>query len=173
MRPWRVLAVALAVTAVGSVVFGTGGFGAVDADRDVDVSVVDDEEAYVGVVACEKPKRPGETVESGNSSSAVGATPVRLWVTNRYGTAVEVVEVRGDGVVAQNRDLDRRSRSIEPGEEARFEFVFPGPVRRVTVTVDGDAVSASVARPVRPRDRCPRHAGTAGGPSTRAGPTAA
>lgn len=161
-RPWRTLAVSLAVAAVATVVFGTGGFGAVDADRGVEVSVVDDGAAYVGVVACEKPRRPNGAATRTNASPDVGSTPVRLWVTNRYEAELAVVEIREAGVSPRNRNAARRPARIPPGEDARFEVTFGGDASRVTVDVEGADLAASVTRTVVPKRACPRHVG--GGP---------
>lgn len=139
-----VLRLALLLVVVASLSVGTTGFSAVDADRSVSVDVVDDDEAYVGVVACAK----------GNDSEGSGKESVRVRVTNRYTDTLTVTAIT-------NADVDRTDGTsdtegtVEPGERERFEVVFADDIRQVTVDVDAQGFDASVTRQVTAKSDCP------------------
>lgn len=127
---------------------GTAGFTAVDADRSVNVQVVDDDDAYVGVDAC----------EVANDSSGSGGEPVRVDVTNRYTDPLTVDSVASDEADRTDRIDD--DRTVGVGESERFTVVFDDDVDAVVVEVAADGFHASITQSVR--GECPS-AGSGGG----------
>lgn len=142
----RTLRLALLVVLVVGISVGTTGFSAVGADRTVSVSVVDDDEAYVGVVACEK------------SGTASGSDPVRLWVENRNAGSITVESVTSDDAV--RRSGNAVGEEVRVGDRDRFELVFERDVSTVTVAVAGDGLDVTVTRDVTPKANCPYSTGT-------------
>lgn len=138
-RPTLRLAL-LVVLAVG-VSVGTTGFSAVDADRSVAVNVVDDDEAYVGVVACERP--------NGNETGA----DVRLWVENRNSAQFTVETVTSAD--ANRQDNSGIDEPVPVGDRERIDVTFDDDVEAVTVEVDGTGVDATISRDVTAKDDCP------------------
>ena len=160
-----VLLVALAVSVSGAAV-GSSGFSAVDADRTVNVNVVENDEAYVGVVACEKASKNG----AGN-----GKAPVRVWVTNRYTEPLTVASIASNDADRTNKNANHDTVSV--GHNERFETVFDSEPDTVTVTVTADGFDASVTRTVTPKSECPYAMGSSddsgsGGNSTETTGTA-
>ncbi|MEF8780376.1 MAG: hypothetical protein V5A46_06835 [Haloferacaceae archaeon] len=93
------LSVAFALLGLLLLTFGTAGFSAVSADRGVDVSVVDDSEAYVGI----------ETV----GDEAYGDDRVKLLtVTNQFASDMEPLQV---SVVDGSDAIEENSVKLEDG----------------------------------------------------------
>jgi hypothetical protein len=149
MSSTKLLSVLLAVVAVSALALGSAGFSSVSADRSVSVSVVDNEEAYVGVAACELGADGGtesknETNQSGDSSSQV-----RLWVGNNFSNVFTVTEVNGD-------DIDREPGvKINPGELKRFDQFDDVDSMVVSVEAEDESFSAEVTVDVVSKDACP------------------
>lgn len=147
-----VLALTLVVT--------TGGYSAAAADRSVDVRVVDDDRAFVGVQACERPARPDS---GGNGSTGTGdGNPVRVRVTNRLSDPLDGASVTGYAGGVRVPRTDRRrafTRAIRSGDSTARTLTFRDPVDELRVrtgTADG-SVSVSVTVDVAPRSApgCP------------------
>jgi len=114
-RPLRLLSVLFAVGAVATLVLGAAGFTTVEANRTVDVAVVDDDEAYLGIP---------DTVSCDDNNQAV--------VTNRFATSVDIkAEI---AVPAEDEDSIRvNDREISDGEttEISEDAIGPGEAMRV------------------------------------------
>ncbi|QSG10155.1 hypothetical protein [Halapricum desulfuricans] len=119
VRRWAYAALlALAVL----LILGTGGFSAMSADRGVSVSVAGDEEAYVGYAdECD-----GEGFE--------------ITITNRFDSDVTVTVTVDD----TERELD----PLGSGEDVTTSFISVESEDPVTVTVEGDGISAELDRSV-------------------------
>ncbi|WP_229125340.1 hypothetical protein [Halapricum desulfuricans] len=103
-------------------VLGTGGFSAMSADRGVSVTVAGDEEAYVGYAdECD-----GERFE--------------ITITNRFDSDVTVT-VTVD-------DTERELGTLGSGEDVTTSFISVESEDPVTVTVEGDGISAELDRSV-------------------------
>ncbi|QZX98980.1 hypothetical protein [Halobaculum rubrum] len=138
------LRLALLVVIVTGLSVGTTGFSAVEADRTVSVNVVENDEAYVGVVAC----------EISNSNSGNGASPVRVWVTNRYTERLTVEEITSDDAVRTGNGQPAGG-DLGPGVDKRFKEQFSSSVDTVTVAVTADGLDVTVTRTVAPKAHCP------------------
>lgn len=113
-RRLRRLAAVLALCVVASMSFGVGGFSSVDGDRNVSVSVVEKEDAYLGV----------ETLAAGSCGNRD-----RLAVTNRLTTTLDRFDV-----VVEDIDGDVSAMVMEtPSELDPGERGYVG----VRVTPDG------------------------------------
>ena len=151
MNERRLLSIVFVVLAASSLALGSTGFTSVTADRAVDVSVVDQQEAYVGVVACAK-----------SDEAAERANPVRVWVTNRFTEPVTVTRIVGD--TTSTYVPPSPHQTIEPGQERRYEPNFA--THTVTIHVDGEGLDAEVTAPVHQKDSCPVQAPSNGTNST-------
>ncbi|MFC6785820.1 hypothetical protein ACFQFH_07900 [Halobaculum halobium] len=154
----RVVLLVVIAAGVSGATVGSAGFSAVEADRTVSVNVVGNDEAYVGVVACEK------SANAGN-----GKGPVRVWVTNRYTDEMTVESITSDDAVRRNPD--QRLGTVDPGEREHLNPVFASAVSSVTVEVSADGLDASVTRTVTSKTDCPFSTGNANG-KTNASTTA-
>lgn len=140
------LRLGLLVVVVTGLSLGTSGFTAVQADRTVSVNVVDNDAAYVGVVACEKAAENGNGNDNGNA-------PIRVWVTNRYTDSLDVLEIASADAARTNQV--QNGGAVAAGERERFEPVFDAPVDTVTVRVTADGFDATVTRDVSTKSACP------------------
>lgn len=167
MSSTKLLSVLLAVVAVSALALGSAGFSSVSADRSLSVSVADNEEAYVGVAACElgasnsaSETTPTETTstetettatetDTDSAESATSPSRVRLWVGNNFSSPFTVQRISADGI-DREPDVD-----LDPGELTRF-----GPFDDVdsmvvyVESVDG-SFSAEVTVDIVSKDACP------------------
>lgn len=157
MSTLRLLAVAFALVGAASLAVGAAGFSDVSAERGVQISVVDDDEAYVGVQACHKQSAGG----TGNSDGG-SATPVRVEVTNRYAGPFVVESIESD----EGETVADDGEHVGAGDSERFELTFDGEVSTVTVDASADGFEASVTQTVVPKDECPFDAGAPSGTTT-------
>lgn len=141
------LRIALLVVLATGLSVGTTGFTAVEADRTVSVNVVENDEAYVGVVACERSQGGG-----------TGGEPVRVWVENRYTDPLTVESVTSDD--AARTDGDGDGVTVGVGDSERLEVVFDDEAPTVSVAVSADGFEATVTRPVTPKSECPYATGS-------------
>jgi hypothetical protein len=133
MKSLRIIALFLACTAVLLLAFGGSGFQSVTAEREVSMHVVDDESAFVGVVAC----------RNSNEKSANGATVVKIRVRNQYATTFDVTEVENQ--VGSKSLSPGKTRGIEPGETTTFNVVLDdSDTQTVSLHVSNDDFSAVV-----------------------------
>ena len=122
----RALSVALAVVAAAGLIFGTGGFTAMSADRGVNVDVVDDEDAYLGY------EMTTETTTVNNSSTVTAEATYRNGFDGELTLEVTVI-VDGSEVNSETRTLGPGSeevisvtRSCSPGETVDVAFKSAG-----------------------------------------------
>ena len=136
----RRVAVLLLGLAVIAAVVGTQAPTAVDAERGVSVTVVDDDEAYVGYEA--------RSVTVTNTTTQT-ATATLVTVENRFPSSVEVTDVSVDTSSALHIDVLDDTGSITPGESAsiRAEIRCDRTVDDsvpVSVTLEGEGVQATL-----------------------------
>lgn len=126
------LGLAMVVIAVALLVTSSVGVSTVALERSVEIEVVDDDSALVGVDAHEP------TVAPDNESAVDLAT-----VTNRAGTAVDVTIPAVDGANLSAEDIDAPA-SIDSGENGTITATVTceneGAVR-LDVAVSGDGVT--------------------------------
>jgi len=134
MSALRALSIVLAFTAAVGLVFGTAGFTAMEADRGVNINVVEDEDAYLGYEAT----AANETVN--NSTIATVEAEYR----NRFSGELTLdVTVAVDGV--ERRDVNV---TLTQGEAKRIEVTepcSPGETVRFRFTVAGSGPGAEVS----------------------------
>lgn len=147
-RPLRLLSVLLAVGAVATLVLGAAGFTTVEANRTVDVAVVDDDEAYIGIP---------EEVTPGTEPQPIA--------TNRFATDVEITAKiavpagQGGDIVVERKTLESGStavieRNVDSGERMEVTFSrnivgnetepLPEHISIELTDVQGDNIEASV-----------------------------
>lgn len=132
--------ISIVLLAVGILIgiTATGGFSTTVADRDMTVSVVEDENAYVGY----------------NSPSALnvsnGDQMTLVTVSARLDTAIDVTDVSVDSPTNLTVDIGPYPTDIGPGDSGAITAsiscssnVTAKPLR-VTITVSGSDVSATV-----------------------------
>lgn len=126
-RAWVVIA---AATVALATTVGTGAVSSISAERGMNVAVVDDEEAYLGLDV--------ETVTTENG------TEVNVTVSNQFpdGTTLDVT-VSHDGVTAYPG-----KHSLESGETRWVAFENATCDGTVTVTATGDDVAVELERDV-------------------------
>lgn len=122
----RALSVTLAVVAAAGLIFGTGGFTAMSADRGVDVNVADDENAYLGY------ELTTETTTVNNSSTVTAEATYRNGFDGELTLEVTVI-VDGSEVNSETKILSPGSeevigvtRSCSPGETVDVAFEASG-----------------------------------------------
>lgn len=122
MIPARRLLLVVAVVLAGSLVVPTMGFSSVAADRSIEVAVVPDDSAYLGVQ------------RTCNNST------VRVGVTNRLptGTTLDVA------VGGTTEPID----GLAPGESQNRTFDSFDADDRITVDASGSGVSVRLTRPL-------------------------
>lgn len=139
MTPRRSVSLLLAVAATTMLVTGTFGFTSVSADRNVSISVVESDDAYVDVSVCANPT---------SQANASSANPVDVTVSNQFSEAFTVESVEWGAEAHPNRTVIRPRVDLEPGESTTFENTFG--TESVTVTVSG-GLEATVTVEVGPR----------------------
>jgi len=138
---------ALAVAAALVLVVASGGFSTATVDRGVDLRVVDSENAFLGVEACERPAvSAANTADSGtatngsaNATAAASDTanaapttggagnPVAVTVTNRFDTRLVVTDVTGydDGIKAERTSAGPAfANALYPGDDPTRTLTF-------------------------------------------------
>lgn len=146
------LVIAALLFAIALAMLPTGGFSASELDREVTVSVVDHDEAYVGVDAYVRTESNvvGYTTDGEEITETERKTHVT--VTNRFNQPITVTSIDGDPT------LDRTPR-LEPGDPYGWDL-HECQDSSITVTVRGTGVFAKVtvdvdgncqARPSRQR----------------------
>ncbi|WP_128904148.1 hypothetical protein [Halorubrum amylolyticum] len=125
----------------GALSAGTGAFSSVEAERGVEVNVVDDAEAYLGLEAESEiatVNRPAEVVEITNSFADTLSLDVTVKNTN------EVV----DGVAVGDEDLgDEFSLKLGPGESTSVSITCVRPEKaEFRLQFSGDTNGASVEK---------------------------
>lgn len=137
MNLLRGLAFVLAFAAATTLIFGALGFSSVAADRGVAVSVVEDDSAYVGMTACDRPA----TKSSGH--------PIKVSIQNLFGIELVIDEI--DGTLEEGPEPPD---SIDPGTEETFtvrvangteEVILHAHTTRATVEVTRDIQEQSAS----------------------------
>ncbi|GAB7013194.1 hypothetical protein [Halolamina salina] len=149
MNSRRAVSVLLAAVAATMLVTGSFGFTSVSAERGVAVNVVESENAYVNVSACEK--------SNGNATSR----PARVTVTNQFSGSFTIEDVSWG-------DLNRE-RTLQPGESTTFNNAFADAADgTVTVDVTG-GLDATVTAQVSEKADCPKNPKKGGGNADKGG----
>jgi hypothetical protein len=155
------LGLALLVVASMSLVIGASAFTGTEADRTVSVNVVADGDAYVGLTYDETVSvGPGDRVAGGGGSGDVERrNETALTIRNQFGTDMHI-EVRGDESLypklRYETDSDENTATLSSGAEVSFDAIVTCENQNeadnrtvdVTVTAEGDGVSAEVTREV-------------------------
>mgnify|MGYP005860612499 CR=1 FL=1 len=89
MSTLKTISIVLAFTAAIGMVLGTAGFSAIDADRGIEVSVVDDEEAYLA---------PNQTADSVMNDTQTDV----IEYENRFGIELDEFDVEDVWVVSES-----------------------------------------------------------------------
>lgn len=132
MSDYRTLAVVVGALLVVGTTVGTGGFSAIVADRGVDVTVVDDDHAYLGV-----DRSPSGTVN--------GTTNLTVTVTNRFGDGTTLASVL---LTATLDGTTKRLNSISAGESKDATLRGVPCDGYVAIHAAGDSVDVSLSREV-------------------------
>ena len=128
MSTLKTVSIVLAFTAAIGMVLGTAGFTAMNADRGIEVSVVDDESAYLAA------NQTTDTVPSGTHTTVIE-------LENRFGIDLDTVTVDDVRVAAENSNVTVEAFSGPKDHEG----VEAGEAAPVTVTLSCTATeSASV-----------------------------
>jgi len=158
----------LAVAAALVLVVASGGFSTATVDRGVDLRVVDSENAFLGVEACERPAvSAANTADSGtatngsanataaasdtaNAAPATGGAgnPVAVTVTNRFDTRLVVTDVAGydDGTPVERTSAGQPfTVPLYPGDDPTRTLTFREPVDRLLIGVAATDGSLEVA----------------------------
>ncbi len=139
MRALRALSLVLAFTAAVGLIFGTAGFTALEADRGVNVTVVDDEDAYLGYN-----ETTTQTSTTHNNTTTVTAT-VEAEYRNRLTedlTLTVTAEANGHST-EETLEIPRgEARSVEisrtcsPDEVIVFTFDATGSGSHLSVSLE-------------------------------------
>lgn len=154
----RTFALVFALLAAASLSAGTTGFSALSAERSVQVAVVEDDQAYVGVDVCDPKGNQGASndgganqEESSTEKENTGTDPVFLHVSNQYTEPVSVSVATEDAdIVASN------SPQVGVGNQKRFEVKLDDATDSLTVDVSAPGFEASITRPVTSSTGCGR-----------------
>ncbi|MDB2283239.1 hypothetical protein PM030_15310 [Halorubrum ezzemoulense] len=134
----RTLILLLGGASSGAMSVGTGAFSSVEAERGVEVNVVEDDEAYLGLEQVADVVPPGERTKA-------------LRVTNQFTSALNFKEVRvtdGDAEAINIGSVD--SATLAPGDKA-YVFVNAPETGVVDATLDFTGVTdnATVKKSLR------------------------
>ncbi|MFC6953351.1 hypothetical protein [Halorubellus litoreus] len=129
-RGWLVLAAAAVVVATTA---GTGAFSAVSAERGIQIAVVDDDRAYLGVAVTAN--------VSGNDTTA------RITVTNQFpqGTTLSAVTATVDG---ETVSLTPGSTTLDGGDSTTGTVANVTCGDTVTIRASGDGVRVELEREI-------------------------
>ena len=134
----RELILLLGGASSGAMSVGTGAFSSVEAERNVEVDVVSDNEAFVGY----KTLNDGTDVKKDDHITLVR-------ITNRFGDDISIVDVQVDEGGDMLSDISYNG-TIESGEQkdikAHIGDISPGETVdiEITVTVEGSDVTAEL-----------------------------
>lgn len=168
MRLRRLATLVVALLAVLSLVSGTVGFSTIDSTRGVDIAVVDDEQAYVGVTVCRFSGNSSngnasatndsladsvvdETVSNGSivdESTASNTTngDVVVHVSNRYTKPL---------TVTVDRELSTSEMTVGVGAAEQLAVDAPGTLSTLTVSAAASGFEATLVRPIHSETECP------------------
>jgi len=149
MNRRRALALTLAVVAVCAMTVGSMGFSSVSANRDVSVSVVDNENASIGVEACEMANTNSSgnngvgNGEGGGNNESTNSKSTKVYVTNRYADSIDAT-------------AESSQKSIKPGHVGKLP-VTALEDETVTVHASGDGIDATIHATVKNKADCDQH----------------
>jgi hypothetical protein len=126
MTSYRFIVLLAGALAVLGATLGTGGFSAVAADRSVDIQVVDDDRAYLGIEQ--------------NATTINDTTNLTVTVTNRFTERLGRVTVTLSGE-------DESIGSISPGQSSEARFTNVSCAGTVRVEAAGDDAAVYLSRP--------------------------
>jgi len=132
MSNYRTFTVIVGALFVVGTTVGTGGFEAVTADRGVDVTVVDDDHAYLGV----------DRSPNGTSN---GTTNLTVTITNRLGSGTTLETVT---LTATLDGASKRLYSIQAGESKEAILRGVSCDGYVAIRATGESVAISLSREV-------------------------
>lgn len=151
-RPLRLLSVLLAVGAVATLVLGAAGFTTVEANRTVDVAVVDDDEAYIGIP--EKVELNSEPIAKNRFATDVEITAKIAVPATTNGDIVVQTEARKEVLEESEKPIKVTEEDVRPGEPMEVTFSrnteenntepLPEHISIELTDVQGDNIEASV-----------------------------
>ena len=124
----RHLALLLGTLALVGTVVSAGGYSAMGADRQVDISTAPDSEAYLGVDVA--------------STATDGGGNLTVQLTNRFAEPLTTVEVTADGEIKTL--ADHSLASLDGGESVTFTFATN--CTTVGVVASGDTARVTLER---------------------------
>jgi hypothetical protein len=166
----RTFALVFALLAAASLSAGTTGFSALSAERSVNVAVVEDDRAYVGVDVCDPTGNEGSTEraktdrtkvsknQDGQSGPSKGGNMVFVRVSNKYTDRLHVSLATDEDTIVGSQ------RPVTPGTVETFNLKLDDVTDSVTVEVTAAGFEASITRPVERSTGCgnggsPKHVG--------------
>lgn len=145
---YRAIAAAFVVFAVALTALASGGFTAMELDRNVNIEVTGTDEAAIGVEAC---YIPAPEATERNAERETPATPVSVKVTNRLEEPVTVESITGDERVVNSRSY---GTTVEDNE--RFTVPFKPAPSEITVTASADGITSRITiDEIDTTGRCP------------------
>ena len=145
---YRAITAVFVVLAVAFATLASGGFTAMELDRDVSIEVTGTDEAAIGVETCYVPA-PDATERNAGRETPV--TPVSVEITNRLEEPVTVESITGDERVVNSRGY---RTTIEDSE--RFTVPFKPAPSEITVTVSAGGITSQITiAEVDTTGRCP------------------
>lgn len=129
------LVLALALAALAS-----GGFSAMELDRNVEVEVVDDGSAMFSAEACYVPDERAQNATEWNQNNT---TPVRIEVTNSFGGQLRIESVDGDSEIVSANPL-RRTNGPAGVRSNEFVVPFRSTPSEITIVVSSNGVTAQI-----------------------------
>ena len=153
-RPLRLLSVLLAVGAVATLVLGAAGFTTVEANRTVDVAVVDDDEAYIGIPEKVTPGTKPQSIATNRFATDVEITAKIAVPATTNGDIVVQTEARKEILEESEKPIKVTEEDVGPGEPMEVTFSrntegnntepLPEHINIKLTDVQGDNIEASV-----------------------------
>jgi len=132
MNNYRTLAVVIGVLLVVGTTAGSSGFSVMSADRGAEITVVDDDRAYLGI-----DRSPTGTVN--------GTTNLTVTITNRFGDGTVLERVT---LAATLDDASERLSSIRAGDSKESTLRGVSCDGYVEIRATGESVEVSLSRAV-------------------------
>jgi hypothetical protein len=131
MSDYRTIAVVIGVLLVVGTTAGSSGFSVMSADRGAEITVVDDDRAYLGV-------------DRSPNGTANGTTNLTVTITNRFGDGT----VLGVTLAATLDDASERLSSIRAGDSKEATLRGVSCDGYVEIRATGESVEVSLSRAV-------------------------
>ena len=132
MSDYRTIAVVIGVLLVVGTTAGSSGFSVMSADRGAEITVVDDDRAYLGI-----DRSPTGTVN--------GTTNLTVTITNRFGDGTVLERVT---LAATQDDASERLHSIRAGDSKEATLRGVSCDGSVEIRATGESVEVSLSRAV-------------------------